>query len=163
MSRKDKTTRAKVFRVRIGGDHETKDEALLNDFLESVEITQITPTLIEGNPYSFWSVFVLYKEFPEKEISPKYMIYDADEPLTPEEDDIFHHLRHWCYQEANKLNVPPYVIFHDAVLKTFVKTYPQTLDELYAVRGIGKRKIDMYGKQILAVLKERGKKEDSSS
>ena len=53
---------------------------------------------------------------------------------------------------ARQAAVPPYVVMHDAVLKEIVGALPATLEELRQVKGLGVRKIGLYGNQILALV-----------
>ncbi len=57
-------------------------------------------------------------------------------------------------QIADQQNVPPYVIFHDATLMAMVESRPATLPQLALISGVGERKLELYGRQFLAVLIE---------
>jgi ATP-dependent DNA helicase RecQ len=49
--------------------------------------------------------------------------------------------------------VPPYVVFHDAVLREMAASRPRTLADLAAISGVGTRKRDAYGDRFLAVIR----------
>jgi ATP-dependent DNA helicase RecQ len=51
-------------------------------------------------------------------------------------------------------SVPPYVIFHDSVLREIAEVQPRTLDELGQLRGVGVSKLDRYGKAVLRIVRE---------
>ena len=53
---------------------------------------------------------------------------------------------------AKTQNVPPYVVFHDTTLRAMAEARPATLEAMGALSGIGKAKLDRYGKQFLAVI-----------
>lgn len=53
---------------------------------------------------------------------------------------------------ARQSAVPPYVVMHDAVLREIVGTLPATIETLRQVKGLGVRKIELYGNQILALV-----------
>lgn len=55
---------------------------------------------------------------------------------------------------AESQNVPPYVIFHDASLMAMLESKPATLEQLSLLPGVGKRKLELYGKQFLAIIQE---------
>ncbi|MGZ8243122.1 DNA helicase RecQ [Methylomagnum sp.] len=57
---------------------------------------------------------------------------------------------------AEEQNVPPYVIFHDSVLLDMVQKRPMGLPELGRLSGIGERKLERYGADFLAVIREHG-------
>jgi ATP-dependent DNA helicase RecQ len=64
----------------------------------------------------------------------------------------FEALRAWRAAEAKKQAVPPYVIFHDSVLRDIAATRPAGRDELAQIKGVGASKLDRYGAGVLRVL-----------
>jgi ATP-dependent DNA helicase RecQ len=65
---------------------------------------------------------------------------------------LFDALRAWRAEEAKAQKVPPYVIFHDSVLRDIAAVGPANLDELGQVKGVGVSKLARYGAKVLAVL-----------
>ncbi len=61
-------------------------------------------------------------------------------------------LKAWRAEVAREHNLPAYVIFHDATLAAIAQNAPQSLDELQGISGIGARKLDAYGEQVLRLL-----------
>lgn len=59
-------------------------------------------------------------------------------------------------ETARKHNVPAYVIFNDATLREIAKTQPASLNELRGVSGVGEKKLETYGEEIVALLEEAG-------
>jgi ATP-dependent DNA helicase RecQ len=57
---------------------------------------------------------------------------------------------------ADEQSVPSYVIFQDSVLLDMVQKRPQSLSELGRLSGIGERKLERYGADFLALLKDHG-------
>ena len=55
---------------------------------------------------------------------------------------------------AKAQGVPPYVIFHDSTLRAIADAAPEDLDELAEVSGVGVRKLERYGEDVLQVLWE---------
>ncbi|MBV8577075.1 MAG: DNA helicase RecQ [Acetobacteraceae bacterium] len=74
-----------------------------------------------------------------------------DDPSGP-----FEALRSWRAAEAKAQSVPPYVIFHDSVLRDIAAARPVTLDELAEIKGVGTSKLARYGARVLGVLHEGG-------
>ena len=54
---------------------------------------------------------------------------------------------------AEKQNVPPYVVFHDATLTQMVERRPQSLREFAQISGVGERKLEAYGADFLEVIR----------
>jgi Superfamily II DNA helicase len=55
---------------------------------------------------------------------------------------------------ARAHNLPAYVVFHDATLAEMADLRPDSLAALAEISGVGVRKLEAYGEQILGVLRE---------
>jgi len=55
---------------------------------------------------------------------------------------------------AREQNVPPYVIFHDRVLRELVLHKPTSLSAMSGISGIGEKKIERYGEIFLSVISQ---------
>ena len=76
--------------------------------------------------------------------------------LSPAEQAVFEKLRWWRMETARKHNVPAYVIFHDATMREIAKVQPHSLDDLRGVSGVGEKKLETYGEEIVALIAETG-------
>ncbi len=65
---------------------------------------------------------------------------------------LYEALRLWRLAEAKGQGIPPYVIFHDSVLRDLAALRPASLDELAQVKGVGASKLERYGRLVLGVL-----------
>jgi ATP-dependent DNA helicase RecQ len=63
-------------------------------------------------------------------------------------------LKAWRAEVARQHNVPAYVVFHDATLAEMARGVPGTLDELAGISGVGAKKLEAYGADLLRVLAE---------
>jgi len=70
------------------------------------------------------------------------------------QNELWEELRLLRLEIARSQSVPPYVIFHDKTMKELVAVLPDSLEEMKNISGIGQRKIEMYGKQFLKVIRE---------
>ncbi|HWU98073.1 MAG TPA: DNA helicase RecQ [Oxalicibacterium sp.] len=75
--------------------------------------------------------------------------------LSAEEQVVFEKLRWWRMETARKHNVPAYVIFHDATMREIAKVQPHSLDDLRGVSGVGEKKLETYGEEIVALIVEQ--------
>jgi ATP-dependent DNA helicase RecQ len=48
--------------------------------------------------------------------------------------------------------VPAYVIFHDATMREIAKLKPGSLDDLRNVTGVGEKKLETYGEEIVSLI-----------
>jgi len=85
-------------------------------------------------------------------VSPSYPGHPSV-PCADRPSDLFESLRQWRQKTAKEQNVPAFVVMHDTTLEEICRTRPRTLAELHEVHGIGERKLEMYGNQILDTLK----------
>lgn len=62
-------------------------------------------------------------------------------------------LKKWRKATAEKMNVPPYVIFGDKTLRDIASKKPTTIESLMDCNGIGENKADRFGQAIIEQLK----------
>jgi ATP-dependent DNA helicase RecQ len=66
--------------------------------------------------------------------------------------DLFERLRTWRAETAKAASVPAYVVFPDAVLVAIATARPTSRDELFAISGVGAKKLETYGDDVLLVV-----------
>jgi ATP-dependent DNA helicase RecQ len=72
--------------------------------------------------------------------------------LTDAGQTRFAALKAWRGEVARAHNLPAYVIFHDATLAAIAALAPRTLDDLQGISGMGAKKLEAYGVEVLRVL-----------
>ncbi|GAB3611152.1 DNA helicase RecQ [Humibacter ginsengiterrae] len=65
---------------------------------------------------------------------------------------LFEALRAWRTEQAREQGVPAYIVFGDATLRGVASSRPSTLDELAQISGVGAKKLETYGEDLLAVV-----------
>jgi ATP-dependent DNA helicase RecQ len=63
----------------------------------------------------------------------------------------FINLKAWRAEVAREHGLPAYVIFHDATLAAIAERCPATLDDLQGISGMGAKKLEAYGGDVLRV------------
>jgi len=76
-------------------------------------------------------------------------------PLDAEALQRFDALKAWRAEVAQAHNLPAFVVFHDATLAQMAREQPATLDALAGISGVGAKKLQAYGEEILRVLSAR--------
>lgn len=66
--------------------------------------------------------------------------------------DLFNILKNWRKDRAFKEGVKPYIIFSDATLIQIANILPKSKEELLSIRGMGDKKYDKFGEEILMIL-----------
>jgi ATP-dependent DNA helicase RecQ len=82
-----------------------------------------------------------------KTASPRVARVASDLPQHAQ--PIFDALRAWRSEVARNHGVPAYVIFHDATLHDIALAGPTSLEMLSHINGVGVRKLEAYGEEIL--------------
>ncbi|KNZ33326.1 MAG: ATP-dependent DNA helicase RecQ [Methylibium sp. NZG] len=79
---------------------------------------------------------------------------DRAPPVALDADGLerFTALKAWRAEIAREHNLPAYIVFHDATLAEMARAHPQSLDELAGISGVGAKKLEAYGREILRVL-----------
>jgi ATP-dependent DNA helicase RecQ len=78
----------------------------------------------------------------------------VESDLSATEQSIFDKLRWWRVETARAHNVPAYVIFHDATMREIAKAQPRSLADLRGVSGVGEKKLETYGDEIIGLIAE---------
>ncbi|MCT6716982.1 DNA helicase RecQ [Acidovorax sp. K2F] len=71
--------------------------------------------------------------------------------LGPDAQARFINLKAWRAEVAREHNLPAYVIFHDATLAAIAERNPASLDDLQGISGMGAKKLEAYGAEVLRV------------
>lgn len=71
--------------------------------------------------------------------------------LTEDAGSLFEALREWRRVRAKQDGLPAYVIFHDATLREIANIRPATVEQLDQVSGIGVKKRETYGDEVIAI------------
>jgi ATP-dependent DNA helicase RecQ len=80
---------------------------------------------------------------------------DKAPPLPLDEQALqrFDALKAWRAEVAREHNLPAFVVFHDATLAQMARECPDTPDSLGGISGVGTKKLQAYGEEILRVLR----------
>ena len=73
---------------------------------------------------------------------------------NPVGDPLFDALRAVRRELAAEAGVPPYVVFHDAVLRAMAIERPDSLTAMGTIPGVGARKLEAWGDAFLGVIRQ---------
>jgi ATP-dependent DNA helicase RecQ len=73
---------------------------------------------------------------------------------NPVGDPLFEALRATRRELAAEAGVPPYVVFHDAVLRAMASEKPASLRDMGAIPGVGAKKLEAWGDAFLNVIRQ---------
>ena len=75
---------------------------------------------------------------------------DIEEKI--EDKELFEALRKWRKERAIKLGIKPYIIFADSTIIELANKKPKNKEELLNIRGMGEKKYENYGEEILKII-----------
>jgi ATP-dependent DNA helicase RecQ len=78
----------------------------------------------------------------------------GDAAPNPVGNPLFEALRAKRKELASAHGLPAYVIFHDSVLRDMAHQCPETLSELAGIPGVGTKKLETWGPDFIAVVRE---------
>jgi DNA helicase II / ATP-dependent DNA helicase PcrA len=72
------------------------------------------------------------------------------------DDELLLQLKDWRLRTAKEMNVPAYVVFTDNTLVAIAELLPTDDAALVAIPGIGARKLEQFGPDVLDLVRARG-------
>lgn len=116
--------------------------------------------VIEKHLYTIAN-FLLENHRPKSfDISKKYKIEKTKETkvsVAQNNEEYLHiekELKKFRMEMAKKYNLKPFMIFKNADMEELIKKRPQTKEELLQIRGFGQKKVEMFGEQLLEILRK---------
>ncbi|MDE2597855.1 MAG: DNA helicase RecQ, partial [Sphingomonadales bacterium] len=91
---------------------------------------------------------------PKKERTRRQRGSGGGSAPNPVGDPLFDALRALRRELAQEAGVPPYVVFHDSVLREMAASRPASRSELSQIGGVGTRKLEAYGDAFLALIRQ---------
>jgi ATP-dependent DNA helicase RecQ len=98
---------------------------------------------------------------PERSMETATFIYSPEVSVDEELRDF---LREWRKDTARQKMIAAFVVMHDSTLEELCVKQPKTMQQLRQITGMGEKKTEMYGQEILSALErfrqgERASKE----
>ncbi len=122
--------------------------AAAKEFLRSDQKLEVREAVIERATASS------RKASGEKSIKDKINKEKATADMNLGARERFAALKAWRGEVAKEHNLPAYVIFHDATLISIATQAPQSLAELSGISGMGAKKLEAYGQEVLRLVEQ---------
>ncbi|MBI2319539.1 MAG: HRDC domain-containing protein, partial [Betaproteobacteria bacterium] len=75
-----------------------------------------------------------------------------EENFAPPEAGLLGRLKAWRLDQARAQSVPAFAIFQDRTLEEIARRRPQDIEALSGVAGIGAKKLERYGTELIELL-----------
>ena len=86
---------------------------------------------------------------------PAIMLRRCETCPSDIDEELLAKLKDWRLRTSKEMSVPAYVVFTDNTLIAIAETLPTDDAALVAIPGIGARKLEQYGPDVLALVKDR--------
>jgi len=138
----------KLFTIPINEIESYNDE--LNKFLHSHKIIEVDKHLVQNGVSYNWCFYISYiGTTQDTKFGTKKKI-DYMQVLDTETFAIFSKLREIRKQIALKHAVSAYIVFTDAELAEIAKLKELNVNMLKTIKGVGDKKAEKYGSELLA-------------
>jgi superfamily II DNA helicase RecQ len=134
----------------------------LNAFCSSYRIASIEKQFVASGEQSYWAICVSYLDKEKKITAPGKSRVDYREVLEEREFAVFAKLRSLRKTLAEQEGVPAYALFTNEQLADMVRGRVTSLSGLSSIDGVGKGRIDKYGKKFLEILQKEFTGNESS-
>ncbi len=78
----------------------------------------------------------------------------VDAELDASETAVYQRLTAWRGEQSRQREIPAFMVASNAVLRALAKTQPSTPRQLLRIPGMGPKKVDEFGDEILAIIHE---------
>jgi len=151
----------RVFNIPIGDSGEMQAE--MNRFLATNRVLEIEQHFYQNEKGAYWSFCVRYLmsntgSFQQQSTKQKV---DYKEFLNEKEFAIFSKLRECRKIIAANDAVPAYAVFTDEELAGVARLPSIEVSKLIAVKGIGDKKVEKYGNQLIELFKSKNEKDET--
>jgi ATP-dependent DNA helicase RecQ len=102
------------------------------------------------------------RKFEKTRKTKKPAIGKSSREISGADTPLFEALRLHRSQLAKEQGVPPYVILHDKTLAAICEQRPDNTDELSMIPGIGARKLELYGAELISITQQFAHDESSA-
>jgi ATP-dependent DNA helicase RecQ len=124
--------------------------AVDSESFNTLRLTEGSRAVLRGEVHVLLRESVSQHGGSRKRAAPKASAVSAG--LTEDGQARFAALKAWRAEIAREHNLPAYVIFHDATLAAVAALGPKSLQDLQAISGIGAKKLEAYGEEVLRVV-----------
>lgn len=125
----------------------------LNRFLRPHRIINVDKQFLSDGANSSWAISVSYIEAGARTPAGKRSKIDYREVLSEAEFTVYSRLRDLRKRLAADEGVPVYALFTNEQLASMVQNRASSLEDLAAIDGVGKARIDRHGQAFVGMIR----------
>ena len=134
------------------------DEETLNAFLKTVRLVHVHREIVCQDARHYWAVAVEYLSgtgvASHKAVESVKKKIDYKEILSSEDFVVFSRLREWRKTTAIREAIQLYAVFMNEQIVAMVKNRVTSKAALLEIDGVGAARVNKYGDEVLAILRE---------
>jgi superfamily II DNA helicase RecQ len=141
----------RLFTIPFDEGRELFDEDALNQFCQSRQLRHWKAEFFQLGGRAYWSILLEVEALSPAERRPP----DTIKGQKPDKQTLalLEALKEWRRDLVDKEGVPAYVIATNRELDEIALLKPHSLEGLKSIRGMGKKKIDRHGSNLLEIVK----------
>jgi ribonuclease D len=155
----------KIFTLKFSPGVEGFDDEKIRLFMVGNEIISVREHFFIKDNVPYWTLLLAYNpgsfsKIPEQESQPSKTSQKDEyrKYLTEDSEPLYEALRDWRNTSAKNEKVPPYFLFKNIHLAQIASNLPENLNQLSSISGIGTKKTEKYGKEILEIVSSSSNK-----
>jgi len=152
-AKEKKSMKLKFFSIPAYQSGDAGEE--LNSFCGNHKIASIEKQFVANGEQSYWAICITYIEGNQHTFKAGKNKIDYREVFAELEFAVFVKLRELRKVIADREGIPVYALFTNDQLAEMVSSRVTTLSGLSSVEGIGKGRIEKYGKEFLELLQKQ--------
>lgn len=143
--------------LRMCPEHFESDQKQLNNFLQDITFVKSTEHFVESDTESSHWVILLHYECPvvkhaEVKTAKSKVKTVEESDLTPGAQYVLECLKAWRNNKAKELKAPKYMVCNNSELINIAFYQPSSIEALQCIKGFGEKKVQRFGKDIIALL-----------
>lgn len=157
----------KIITVPFNTELNEFDESKVSAFLKNKDISSISEHFFIKDELPHLSFVVKYSGgVVEEEAKVTSKAKKIDESwkkgLSDSDMELFNKFREWRSHRCKLEGVPPYILFTNSQLAQITKLRPSSLTVFEKIPGVGKSRIEKYGRELIEITKEINKDESQN-
>lgn len=136
----------RIFTLPFDEVSEGFPDEIIAQFCLNKKIHHMQTHFFQQDGRHFWSVAIQYEVVLKGE--------DKIRALDDEQKLLFNRLKVWRKEQGSKIGIPAYLVATNAQFLLMVKFKCKTLESLKNIKGFGKKRIEKYGRSIIAIIKD---------
>ena len=163
----------KIITLKFDPVFEKFDDTEFMDFIKDKDILSAQDHFFIKNSSPYIAVIIQYLPYHTENVLGQVAGKKSDKKSKQSDDSwkklvlekdfpLFNFMRDWRLERSKKEGIPPYLICTNKQLAQIIKNRPDSFAELQKISGIGKAKIEKYGKDFLTLLNPQFQSTNSS-